>query len=69
MILGTKTKRLIRNILHLLHFGVTLGLFKDLDSRNNEAFQAKITKRPTYVVVKDMLVKNLILDLHIFSSF
>ena len=42
-ILGTKTKRLIRNDLNLLHFGVIWGSFlKDLDFRNNGVFQAKI---------------------------
>ena len=43
MILGTKTRRLIRNDLHLLDFGVIEVLYKDPDSRNNEIFQANVT--------------------------
>ena len=44
MILGTKTRRLIRNDLHLLDFGVIVEvLYKDPDSRNNEIFKANVT--------------------------
>ena len=48
MILGTKSKKLIRNDLHLPHFGVKGGgLFKDPLSRNNENLQSKITEPQT----------------------
>ena len=43
-------------------------LYKDPDSRNNEIFQANITKRPNLVVLNGTLAKNLILDLLLFSS-
>ena len=66
MILGTKAKTLIRNALHLLHFDMIWGHFRDLDSGNNERFRRISLSSQIGLVLNPTLAKSWIRKLTYF---